>query len=385
MSAVASDCAEELQSVPLPAIERTLADMRIKLQAPGPAPIVRACLSNLVIFCRDEAKAAEIQKEIPEIARLHPARVLLLVGLPRTDGGLRASVCVRRHHVALGGQVYAEQITLQADGTTVDRLPYIVRTLVIGDLPINLWWAVPQAPPLTGSLFYDLSEYAQQVIYDSTAWREPAHGVLAATTWLNGLVEAAERGTWRTGSDLNWRRLKAWRRILGQSLDPRTAPGAIESTTEVLIEHGPHGVMQGWLLAGWLASQLGWQLQKSRVQPGSEVSWAFQSARGTVRMRIHRLSEGPSDIRHLRIDCKVNDKPVTLDMTVQEERRLAVVPTGIESALPRTVSLPTQGYPELIGQQLSDRARADVFLRSMRLARDMASLAVAMDTPAGPS
>ena len=228
-------------------------------------------------------------------------------------------------------------------------------------------------------LLYDLAEHAEQVIYDSTGWPEPAHGVVAATSWLKRLADDARRGYWRIASDLNWRRLKPWRRILGQSLDPRTAPGAIGSIREVLIEHGPHGVMQGWLLAGWLASQLGWRLQQSRIQPGSEVSWAFAAAHGTARMRVHRLAAGPSEIRRLRITCEVHNKPVTLDMRVEEERRLAVVPEGLDAAMPRTVSLPTQERPQLIGQQLSDRERNEVFLRSMGLARDMASVAMGMD------
>ncbi len=383
MSVAEPLCAEQIPSVPLPDIERALNECLEKMRQPQPAPVVRASLSNLVIFCRDEQTAMAIEHEIPAIVRLHPARVLLLIAAAGTEQGrIEASVCVRRHTEAAGPPVYSEQITLRAGGTAVDRLPYLVRTLVMGDLPINVWWAVPQAPPLAGSLLYDLAEYAQQVIYDSTGWPEPAHGVVAATSWLNRLADDSHRSAWRIASDLNWRKLKAWRRIVAQSLDPRTAPGAIQSLTEVFIEHGPHGVMQSWLLAGWLVSRLGWRLQQSRVRPGSEVAWAFATGNGTVRMRIHRLPGGAGDIRHLRLTCKVNDKPVVLAMTVEDERRLAVVPEGIEAAVPRTVTRPPQARPELIGQQLSDRARDGSFLQSMRQARDMASTVLGMDVPA---
>ena len=40
-------------------------------------------------------------------------------------------------------------------------------------------------------------------------------------------------------SDLNWRRLKYWRRLLLQALEPASAPGAAETVSEVLVEHGP--------------------------------------------------------------------------------------------------------------------------------------------------
>jgi len=378
-----SDCVEDVGVVPLSSIERTLSSALTKVQQPDLAPVVRACLSNLVIFCREPERAAAIEKDIPHIVRLHPARVLLLVAPPGNDeGGIEAQVCVRRHRAVTGPAVYSEQVTLRASGHAVNRLPYVVRTLIIGDLPINLWWAVPQSPPLAGTLLFDLAEHAEQIIYDSTGWPEPAHGIMAAAAWLNRLVEEAKRGFWRTAADLNWRRLKVWRRLCQQALDPRTAPGAIESITELVIEHGPHGVMQAWLVGGWLAHRLGWQLDQSRVQPGNEVSWSFRTAHGTARVRFHRLPEGPPSIRHVRIACKLEGKAGALDFAVEDERRLAVVLEGVEAALPRTVALPREHEHDLVGQQLSDRERHPVFVDSMRLARNMANMVIGMDSAA---
>jgi len=42
-------------------------------------------------------------------------------------------------------------------------------------------------------------------------------------------------GRWRVASDLNWRRLKYWRRLLTQALDPTAAAGAAESATEIVV------------------------------------------------------------------------------------------------------------------------------------------------------
>ena len=65
-------------------------------------------------------------------------------------------------------------MTISAPPAQVDRLPFAVRALVIGDLPTNLWWASNQPPPLAGSLLYELAENAQQIIYDSLGWPDPA-------------------------------------------------------------------------------------------------------------------------------------------------------------------------------------------------------------------
>ncbi len=57
------------------------------------------------------------------------------------------------------------------------RLPFAVRALLVGDLPINLWWASNKPPPFAGALLFDLAEHAQQIVYDSRGWLEPTRAV----------------------------------------------------------------------------------------------------------------------------------------------------------------------------------------------------------------
>ena len=93
-------------------------------------------------------------------------------------------------------------MTLHAAGAAVERLPFAVRALVIGDLPTNLWWAAPQPPPLAGPLLHDLSENAQQIMYDSIGWEDPVRGVAATASWLDRIERggAAAAGVWRRTS-----------------------------------------------------------------------------------------------------------------------------------------------------------------------------------------
>src|SRR5262249_29018103 len=262
----------------------------------------------------------------------------------------------------------SEQVTLRAKGDAVLQLPFAVRELLIGDLPINVWWAAPVPPPLGGPLLYDLTEHAQQVIYDSIGWTEPARGVAATATWLPRFEKDAGKGGWGVAACLNVRRLKYWRRLLGQALDPTAAPGALDSITEVLVEHGPHAVVQAWELVSWLASRLGWQVDRGKVQPGVEIAWQLHGKHGPMRVRIVRLSEGPAEGRRLRIACTLSGKPGALNITVEDERRLMVVLEGQEVA-PRTVTIQPQPLAELVARQLSDRERDPVFRESMAVAQ----------------
>ncbi len=360
------------EPVPLASVERELARRVHTLQAAGEAPMQRACMSNLVIFCDRPELAQNIEDAVPAVVAEHPARVLLLLGEPGAGGDeLTASVCVRARPGQGGRRLFSEQVTLHATGPAVNRLPYAVRELLIGDLPHNLWWAIPQPPPLGGVLLHDLTEDAEQVVYDSIGWMEPVRGVLATAAWLTQFERQHDHGIWRVASDLNWRRLKYWRRLLTQALDPASAPGAINSITEVVLEHGPHAVVQGWELMSWLAARLGWRVQAGKVETGVELVWDCEARHGLVRLRIRRLEDGPPSIRHLSVACTVSGKAEVFHFTVEEERRLAVVPERPDAER-RTLTLPPQPLAELLGRQLSDRERDPVFREAMAFARILA-------------
>jgi glucose-6-phosphate dehydrogenase assembly protein OpcA len=333
-------------------------------------------MSNLVIYCDTTQWAEGITALVPAIVGFHPARILLVVGEAGAEtGDLTANVCVQAHHAGAGRTIYAEQITLHGRGRTVDRLPFAVRGLLICDLPTNLWWAAPLPPPLAGPLLYDLADPAQQIIYDSLGWREPARGVAATGSWLGQFDGKSRQGPWRVVSDLNWRRLKFWRRLLGQALDPAGAPGVMDHIAELLVEHGPHAVVQAWEIISWLASRLGWRVQTGKVQQNVEIAWQFLAPHNVVRVRIRRLADGPAMLRRIRIACTPESKLGALNLVAENEFRLAVIPEG-NGLAPRTLAVQPQPVAKLIARQLSDRARDPVFLESMAVARILAQSVV---------
>jgi glucose-6-phosphate dehydrogenase assembly protein OpcA len=355
--------------LPLAEVEKELNRQLAALKEPGVAPVQWARMSNLVIYCTGPELPSELGKVVPDIVTMHPARVLMLEAEPGPESApVTAAVNVWSHKGEAGAKTCSEQITLRARGDAVFQLPFAVRGLLIGDLPINVWWAAPIPPPLGGPILFDLTEHAQQVIYDSIGWAEPARGVAATATWLPRFEHDAGEGVWSVASDLNWRRLKYWRRLLGQALDPTAAPGALDTISEVLVEHGPHAVVQAWELVSWLASRLGWQVDRGKVQPGVEIAWQLHGKHGPVRVRIDRLAEGPPYVRRVRIACTISGKPGALNATVEDERRLKVELEGQDVA-PRTVTIQPQPLAELVARQLSDRERDPVFRESMAVAQ----------------
>ena len=224
------------------------------------------------------------------------------------------------------------------------------------------------------ALLFDLTERAQQVIYDSLGWLDPNRGVAATSGWLTQFTRRPGAGRWRVASDLNWRRLRTWRRLLGQALDPATAPGALGSISEVSMEHGPHAVTQAWQLMSWLASRLGWTVQAGRVQDGKELSWQATAPHGSLRLKIRRLDDGPPEVRRVRVACLLCGRPGILDVTT-DDGRLCVRLEGCDTA-PRTVTVPPQRPAELVARQLSDRDRDPVFEETMAVAQILARSAL---------
>ncbi len=350
-------------------IESELSKQLNLVKEPGEAPVQRARMSNLVIFCDQQETAESLSAEVPNIVLVHPARVLLLFADRKHDGShLNASVNAWCQLGPSGQHICSEQITLVARGSTVDRLPYAVRGLLIGDLPTNVWWAAKTPPPMGGTLMHELTERVQQVLFDSIGWAEPARDVNAVANWLPRFENNGPPGQVRVASDLNWRRLKYWRRIIGQALSPATAPGALQSISEVVIEHGPHAVVQAWELVSWLASRLRWKVRHGSVQPNVEIAWQLAASHGDLMVRIRRLDEGPSDIRRVTIatSCTVAGR---LNFVAEEENtRLSVTPEGVPGAA-RTVSAQPSDIAELVGKQLSDRERDPIFESSMNIAQ----------------
>jgi glucose-6-phosphate dehydrogenase assembly protein OpcA len=194
--------------------------------------------------------------------------------------------------------------------------------------------------------------------------------VVATAGWLDSMER--ERGNrWRVASDINWRRLKYWRRILSEALAEASAPGAASSITRVTVEHGPHAVVQGYLLIAWLSQRLGWTVKSGKVSGGTDTVWRFGAKQGEVNVNVKRLPEGEALIQRFRIANTVDGTPVTMNFQPEKGGRLSIALEGT-SAAPRTLAMPPMSAAELIGRQLSDREKDPVFHESMKVAQQLA-------------
>lgn len=326
--------------------------------------ITRACMSNLIIYCDDQHSADAIPPELGTLVERHPARILLLVGeASSVAAGLAAEVSALCYLGTGGRQICAEHVRLAAAKGARRRLAPAARPLLIGDLPTALWWATPEPPP-AGEIFQELSRMADQIVYDSVGWRDPARGVIAAADW------SASSGTRRV-SDLAWARLAPWRRLIAEAFDPARLPGGIEAIRDVEMEHGPHGLPQAWLLIGWLARCLGWRLTTGKMRPGVDIAWTFESQTGPVRVTVRRLPEGSPQIRDVKIRAVSPGLEMQATITLLDAARLAL---RIDGTMPsdNVVAMPPPSRALLLASQLSERSADPLFRDALATSRALA-------------
>lgn len=332
------------------------------------AAVTRACMSNLIIYCDNEAQAQEIEHSIPAVVQVHPARVIMLTGNGRTaEPGLEVSVSGHFFALSDGWQVCAEQICVLSDKDSNRRLPSVTRTLLVGDLPTTLWWASHEPPPVAGKLFFKLATMAEQIIYDSTGWTNPTRGLQAMSRWM-----AAERSE-HVIFNLSWSRLTPWRRLLSQILDPRVQPGALTGVARVHIEHGPHALAMALLLLGWLASRLGWRPLTGKSVPGKELLWKFAVNGHQVPVTLTRLREGipaPHRIRWFWQDGKTGRCAEVADFG---DQRLGIAETCTDVPA-HIMHAPEPLTSELVSAQIAHRTRHKVFEEALAVGNTMTSV-----------
>ena len=334
-----------------------------------------ARMSNLVVYCDSDARAAQVAAEISSVVDVHPARVLLLVGLP---GGLpgeddQVEAWVRAWCRRGSGhqQICTEQITLRASGAGLERLPFTraraaarrpADESMVGRQPAAGLWRRDAIRPVGAGR---ADRVRQHRLAGAGEGRRGHRGLAGPFRGRPGGL----RSSCRFGFELATPEiLAAFDRPV---LAPATAPGAIESISDVQVEHGPHAVVQAWQLVSWLAARLGWCVKTGRVQPGVEIAWRFAAPQGAVRVGIRRLAEGPSVVRSMRVACTINGQLGALKFTDQDGEHLEIMPEGIDAA-PRTMIIKREGLADLAGRQLSDREYDPVFRESMNFAQVLA-------------
>ncbi len=291
-----------MQDVNVHVIERDLRNLWEQMaetaQAQGQEPVMRACVLNLIVCTPGEHTAGQVNQIMAEVTTQHPSRTFVI--LPKYDAPepVVSAWVTAQCHLAPGGrkQVCCEQIMIAAEGEGVGQLPSIVRSLLVPDLPVVLWWR--DVPSFESRVFGELARASDRLIIDSLTLPNPEEGLGEVAAFIS------QRGRWTALSDLSWSRLTPWRISVAAFFDVPDWRAYLNRLNRVEIEYtDDHNnrrsiPSEAFFLACWLASRMGWH-PASKPQRGEDGVYEFAVASETLRIAIRIQSAPPTSGCHV--------------------------------------------------------------------------------------
>lgn len=354
-------------------IEQVLRDLRSASlpRADRGAPLVRATVLNLVAYAERQTLAEQMGHWMADLAEQHPARAVIMHPEPAPGAGdLQIWVEAHCHPTLAGHLVCYEEVQVAARGPVIERLPALVLSLLLRDLPVVLWW--PGDLPVGTTLFDRLMASSDRLVADSASATRP-------TELLRRLVALGHAEHCQCMiRDLNWGRLTPWRELTAQFFDPPDSRPYLERLDHVRIEltSAPErpDMAQPYLLAAWLATRLGWMpgpVPWTEVPGGAQLN--LRRGQEPVVVEIESMPDeepGSQGLSCLELSAHTATGEAAFTIQRSEDGRRATVSTVLPGGerRQRVVPFPVLTPLDLMSEELSRSGHDAPFDEALRMA-----------------
>lgn len=319
-------------------------------------PPVRTSVLNLIVYVSHEDDVARAVEAIGGLADRHPSRLICVAADPTAPASsLDAEVTTQCGGAGAYDRLCWEQISIKAHGASAAHAPGVVIPLLLPELPTYLWWTGDV--PFGTELFSRIVALCDRLIVDSALFARPIDslGKLAAINHAH----SADRGV----SDFHWMRLTPWRNLTAQFFDPAAFRPYVQRIESVRISYARDArakgnATQALLLAGWLASRLGWTArpQGARLKDDT-LHLEAERTDATVAIKVEpREPAGAADgdLISLTITAALRDTPGVFSIERRAQDAEATTTTTIDGApgVAHTVRMATRGAGGLLREEL---------------------------------
>jgi glucose-6-phosphate dehydrogenase assembly protein OpcA len=289
-------------------------------------PHPRNCVMTLVAVATTDSEERRAQRVTRTIGQLHPAQIIVIRDQPDLKPGrIDASITTDTMRPQFAGAVQCELVTLQVRGAAGEHLAALVDPLLASGVPTYLWWV--GTPPFGMSELDDALRVCDALIVDSARFTSPYHSFLELTRITSNSHQ--KLGV----ADLQWARLEPWRETIGQFFSPADRRAFLNGISEVGVDYAGEGRgnrVAAALLIGWMASALGWKLQRAVGGAGGTVVAHF-SAEGwrPVQVAFRSVPKehlAPGEISAVRIGGAAKGKTFQLTVLRDPERMRSKAP-----------------------------------------------------------
>lgn len=362
-------------------VERQLAELWKQTSgerdADNDAAVLRARVANLLVFVTNDALLDDAHQMMQELTAIHPSRVLLMLGnREAADRDIEMYVASFCHSEKRSGtrRLSCEEITLKAQGNFCAELPSAALPLLIPDLSTFLWWR--DALRVSDKVFDILVRRTDRLVIDSAEFKDPPSELVETDKLFTA-------GDWeRLGiSDLNWARLTLWRLLLADFYDVPAYQPWLDQIDYVRIDYvepelAPAAVApQALLIAGWLASRLGWSFQSEQPAREKDETLSFKLSGQKDRSitlelnRVERAERKPGRLARVELQSHL-DRPASFVVARSGDNLhlVAEASLGPHTHRGRVLPVRNRSAAQLLSREMEILCNDDVYEEAITMA-----------------
>jgi glucose-6-phosphate dehydrogenase assembly protein OpcA len=257
--------------------------------------LVPARVLNLVVIVDREWKG-EIANRLERVGRYQASRtVLCAYEENRTQLDAVATVSYEEPGAGSIG-IVRETVEIDLGPEHMQALQTVVDPVLIGGMPTIAW-----SPHGHDEAIAALLPLIDVMLIDSDELSEPAEAFAHA----NALSERVYV------VDLAWLRTTPWRERLAASFDLPMRLAALDAIDGLEVRHQRRSSASALLLAGWLASRLGWEHERLTQAEDGSLRGSAERDGGEVALYVHTLDQAAPGLGGVTVSC---DDRLTLSL-----------------------------------------------------------------------
>lgn len=218
---------------------------------------IKANLFNFVLYVHDRERAEYLQGIMHRILEKFPCFVIIIFADTKSK---THSLVINKEIKTLKTplmELNYQQVTIEASGTEIKKVPLAIYPNLFSDLPTYLLWGVP--PTQENTILPELQRYAKCVIFDTDSVKD------FSTFGKQMLKIIDERQS--DLIDMNWARCGGWRHVIAQVFDCPERVETLKKCKSIQITYNDTATttchnkkIQALYLQSWLAAQLEWDI-----------------------------------------------------------------------------------------------------------------------------
>lgn len=243
---------------------------------------VRACLFNLIIYTNEEHRKIHLKEMIPLIIQNFPCRIIFIQNEKNSKENL-LKVSISSEIFDQGEtSIACDQITIKVSGNHLNSVTYLIPSLIVTDLPINVLWG--EDLTFENQILTYLQNFATKIIFTTDNIVDlHKFSVKMLDTVKNSKVEVV---------DMQWTFLNSWRNVFTEVFDSSERIKQLRNAKEISItinrleNNSIHFCeIQSLYLQAWLASRMEWNFKAiNRSSDFTEIT--YSSPNGTVNFHL---------------------------------------------------------------------------------------------------